>query len=191
MEVKKLDQYLKERLCKDHYEQSLYAVQLMSHVTKIYDLDPRDAIMAALLHLVSRQMEPEQIVEYVARHNPKLVERVPEHHPVIYYLTGPASAWFAIEELDERSDDVYRGIREHTLLFEDPSPLAQCLHVASVLVASDQNNARTAVLMCDFMGGRLDVALNALKKRDVFTLRKTDSPPMTRISNPDFRKSVS
>jgi HD superfamily phosphohydrolase YqeK len=188
MESSKLDQYLKEKLQKKHYEQSLYAVQLMSNVAKIYGLNPRHAIISSLLHLVSRQMKPEQLLAYIAKHDAKLVERVPENHPVVYYLTGPASAWFTLEELDERSDEVYIGIRDHTFLFRNPSLLAQCLHVASIIAASDQNDPRTVVLVCDFMSGRLEVALNALKKRDVQTLRKTDTPPMIRITNPDFRK---
>ncbi|MFZ6015848.1 MAG: hypothetical protein ACOYUZ_05885 [Patescibacteria group bacterium] len=184
-----MDAYLNKKLLSRHYQRTLYVVQLLSSVAKKYGLDERQAIMAGMLHLVSRQMRHDEMLSYVAKRDSRLLERLPEQYQQVYYLTGPASAWFALEELDERSDEVFRGIRDHTLLYRNPSQLAKCLHAATTITSADQNDPRTAVLMCDFMSGRLDRVLKELNRRDVRSLEKTDIRRLARITNPDFRKS--
>lgn len=189
MDLDELAAYLGSKLSERHYNRSLSVANLMITVAAKYDLDPRQAELAGLLHLVSRHMTHEQMMSFVAARDKRLMNRLPKEYRLVYHLTGPASAWFALEELDERSDDVFRGIRDHTFLYKQPSCLAKCLHVASVLTAADQNDNRTAVLLCDFMSGNLDRVVRTLNKRDIRSLERTDIHRLARITNPDFRKS--
>jgi HD superfamily phosphohydrolase YqeK len=186
MEIEELDAYLKKNLLARHYQRSKYVVKLLLTVAKTYALNEQHARLAGMLHLVSRQMKPEQMAEYVRAHEKKLVHRLPKEYQRVYHLTGPASAWFALETLDERSDDVFRAVRDHTFLYKNPSLLAQCLYAASILAAANQNDPRTAVLLRDFMAGKLDHVLRALSKRDIRSLEKTAARRLARITNPDM-----
>ncbi|MDF1497209.1 MAG: hypothetical protein P1P90_04060 [Patescibacteria group bacterium] len=189
MELHQLDTYLKAKLSPKNYDRSTYTAQLMLSVANKFDFDPKLGQLAGTLHLVSRQMSYEAMVSYVEAHDRNLLKRIPKECLGIYHLTGPASAWFAFEVLDERSDDVFRGIRDHTFLYRDPSNLAKSLHIAGIIAAADQNDPRTAVLVCDFLSGRMEKVLKTLNGRDVRSLEKTGANVrrLARITNPDHR----
>ncbi len=185
VELEELDAYIKTKLLPEHYERSQYVVKLLLMVANTYSLNENHARLAGLLHLVSRQMKTEEMISFVAECEDTLAQRLPQEYWTVFHLTGPASARFAYEVLDERSYDVYRALREHTFLYKDTTILAKCLYVASILAAADQNNPKTAVLLCDFMAGRLEMVLRTLSKRDVRSLQKTSTHRLARISNPD------
>jgi len=178
--------YIYTKLPEKYYIRSLDAANLMTMVANKYDLRPDQAKLAGLLHLVSRQMDNRTMIHYLGTRENKLMRRLPPEYKRTAYLTGPASAWFALEHLDQRSEDVFRGIREHTFLFKHPSPLGKCLFVATVLTRIERDDPRVAVLMRDFLSGKIDQVLTTLNRREICSLEKTDVRRLARITNPDM-----
>ncbi len=151
-----------------------------------YGLDPSEAKLAGKLHLIARQLREREMIAYLNSREIRLMSRLPDEYKRTSYLTGPASAWLALEELDQRIDSLFRGIREHTLLFKKANALAQCLFISTVLIRMPNEDPRAAVLMREFLAGRGYKVLKALNKREIDTLEKTDIRRIARISNPDM-----
>jgi len=186
LEIAKIDSYLKERL-PEKYQQRSYAVaDLMVIVAGKYGLNPYEAKLAGLLHLIARQLREKEMIAYLNSREIRLMSRLPAEYKRVSYLTGPASAWLALEELDQRLNSLFRGIREHTLLFKKTTMLAQCLFISTVLIDKPNEDIRAAVLMREFLAGRGYKVLRELNKREISTLNKTNIHRIARISNPDI-----
>ncbi len=185
-EIARIETYLKERLPEKYRERSHTVADLMVIVAGKYGLDPSEAKLAGKLHLIARQLREREMIAYLNSREIRLMSRLPDEYKRTSYLTGPASAWLALEELDQRIDSLFRGIREHTLLFKKANALAQCLFISTVLIRMPNEDPRAAVLMREFLAGRGYKVLKALNKREIDTLEKTDIRRIARISNPDM-----
>lgn len=188
-EIARIDAYLKEKLPEKYRQRSDTVADLMVIVAGKYGLDPHEAKLAGKLHLIARQLQEREMVAYLNSREVRLMGRLPAEYKRKTYLTGPAGAWLALEELDQRMDSVFRGIREHTFLFKHASMLAQCLFISTVLIRMPNEDPRAAVLMREFLAGRGYKVLSALNKRELDTLDKTDIRRIARISNPDMGDS--
>lgn len=185
-EIARIDLYLKEKLPEKYRARCDTVADLMVIIAGKYGLDPHEAKIAGKLHLIARQMKERELTAYLNVREVRLMSRLPQEYKRTSYLTGPASAWMALEELDQRMDSVFRGIREHTFLFKHATMLAQCLFISTVLIRMPNEDLRAAVLMREFLAGRGHKVLKALNKREIDTLEKTDIRRIARISNPDM-----
>lgn len=187
MDINLLDSYLKKRLLPRDYQRSQEVMELMGMAAGKYGLDPHIAKYAGLAHRISRQLTEEQLTRYLYEKEPDLMRRLPPEYHRKSYLTGPASAWMNLLELDERSDLIFCGLKEHTFLFKNPSILAKCLFLATVICRVTRDDIRAAVLMKKFLSGNMDAALNALNPREIVSLERTGKARrLARITNPNF-----
>jgi len=184
VKAERLKKYLETHLSQIEFERSNKAMQFMVAIADKYQLDAEDARLSGLLHNVSRFMNGKQMAEYLQTREARLMKRLPKNYWHSDYLMGPASAWFAFEELDMRSEAVFSGIREHTYLFKNPSILAKCLYLSTVLVRIERDDQRAAVIARLCFLGRADEAIKALNQREIRSLDKTKIRRIARITNP-------
>lgn len=187
MDINQLDSYLKARLSPQDYKRSQEVMELMGMAAGKYGIDPHTAKYAGLAHRISRQLTEDQLIGYLYEKEPDLMRRLPPEYHRKFYLTGPASAWMNLLELDERSDLVFCGLKEHTFLFNNPSLLGKCLFLATVICRVTRDDIRAAVLMQKFLSGNVQSALKALNPREVISLERTGNVRrLARITNPNI-----
>jgi len=182
--------YVFARLSERYYLRSVDTATLMTNVAEKYDLDPKQAQLAGMLHLVSRQLDLQDMIDLLNVYESKLMRRLPKIYWRASYLTAPASAWFARDHLGLTKDPVFHVVREHTALFKPMTKLGKCLFLASVLTKHEKDDPRAAVILQAFMAGQLDSILKELNKREIMSLEKTDARRQARITNPDFEDSL-
>lgn len=125
--LEKADELASSRLSEKRYTHVLGVADTAERLARIHGLPPEKARLAALLHDVTRESGPEELLE-AARDYGIEVDSFTKERPML--LHGPVAAEEAHQELGIEDPEVLEAVRVHTTGTREMSPLALVVYVA-------------------------------------------------------------
>ena len=125
--LKAAETLARRRLSEKRYDHTLRVADTAERLAQIHGVDPVRARLAALLHDIVRETEPEVFLRLAEEWDLAVGE--PERQsPKL--LHAPVAAEFARRELGVEDEEVLAAIRDHTVGKAGMGPLALALYVA-------------------------------------------------------------
>lgn len=125
--------YLNQRLTPARLLHSQGVMRVMADLAEVYELDPKQALAAGLLHDSAKDLNQEQLLELAEEGRIELFDPT-EQHPV--YLHALVGAYLVQRDLHILDQEVLRAIAAHSYARDGLSGntrLLNCLRVADIL----------------------------------------------------------
>jgi predicted HD superfamily hydrolase involved in NAD metabolism len=121
------DGYARDRLSDKRYAHTLRVADTAEHLARLYDLDPKKACLAALLHDSARETSKEELLRIAGQEN-IVAGQLEREQPLL--LHGPVAAELSRRELGVEDEEVLEAVRHHTTGAPGMGPLSLALYVA-------------------------------------------------------------
>lgn len=131
--MKTITEFLRAHLSPSRFKHTLGTVQVAGELARLYDVPPRKAAMAALLHDAGKGMAADAMCRYVRAHRVSvpLRDAVITHSPAL--LHSYISAHIARTRFGVTDPDILHAITTHTLGAAAMSRLAKIMYVADFI----------------------------------------------------------
>lgn len=125
--IQAAERHARDRLSEKRLAHTLRVAQTAEQLAKLHGIDPDKARLAGLLHDITREEKPEELLGLARQWNIK-IEGLDRERPKL--LHGPVAAEYSRQEFEIEDEEVISAVRVHTTGEEKMSPLALVIFIA-------------------------------------------------------------